>query len=98
MKRGSSKVDTGHLLVAPTKRRQRPIFTGWKAKHQDPYQQDDIDFPFALDDLQISTGPLEGINNKIKVLQRKAYGFRDDEFFQLQILFLHNKEQRSIGA
>jgi len=49
-------------------------------------------------DHQISTGPLEGINNKIKVLQRKAYGFRDDEFFQLQILFLHEKEQRLIGA
>jgi len=49
-------------------------------------------------DHEISTGPLEGINNKIKVLQRKAYGFRDDEFFQLQILFLHQKEQRLIGA
>jgi transposase len=49
-------------------------------------------------DHEISTGPLEGINNKIKVLQRKAYGFRDDEFFQLQILFLHQKERRLIGA
>ena len=29
----------------------------------------------------ISTGPLEGTNNKIKTLQRKAYGFRDREFF-----------------
>lgn len=49
-------------------------------------------------DHEISTGPLEGINNKIKVLQRKAYGFRDTEFFKLQILFLHQKEQRLVGT
>ena len=38
----------------------------------------------------ISTGPLEGMNNKIKVLKRKAYGYRDMEFFNLKILDLHN--------
>lgn len=37
----------------------------------------------------ISTGPLEGMNNKIKVLKRKAYGYRDLEFFNLKILDLH---------
>lgn len=37
----------------------------------------------------ISTGPLEGINNKIKVLKRKAYGYRDLEYFNLKILSLH---------
>lgn len=37
----------------------------------------------------ISTGPLEGMNNKIKVLKRKAYGYRDMEFFSLKILDLH---------
>ena len=31
-------------------------------------------------DHPISTGPLEGTNNKIKTLQRQAYGFRDNEF------------------
>jgi transposase len=25
----------------------------------------------------LSTGPLEGANNKIKTMQRKAYGYRD---------------------
>jgi transposase len=39
---------------------------------------------------RISTGPLEGTNNKIKVLKRKMYGFRDFEFFKLKILDLHN--------
>jgi transposase len=33
----------------------------------------------------ISTGPLEGVNNKIKTLQRQAYGYRDQEFFRLRI-------------
>jgi len=38
---------------------------------------------------RISTGPLEGLNNKIKVLKRQAYGFRDDEYFKLRLYFLH---------
>ncbi len=33
----------------------------------------------------INTGKLEGINNKIKVLKRRAYGFRDIEYFSLVI-------------
>jgi transposase len=37
----------------------------------------------------ISTGPLEGMNNKIKVLKRQAYGFRDMEYFKLRLFFLH---------
>jgi len=31
------------------------------------------------------TSILEGINNKIKVIKRMAYGFRDDECFFLRI-------------
>lgn len=34
----------------------------------------------------ISTGKVEGINNKIKVLKRQAYGYRDDQYFFLKIL------------
>lgn len=37
---------------------------------------------------RISTGPVEGINNKIKVLKRQAYGYRDIEFFKLRVLFI----------
>ena len=33
----------------------------------------------------LHTGLLEGINNKIKVLKRMAYGFRDDGYFFLKI-------------
>lgn len=37
----------------------------------------------------ISTGPLEGMNNKIKVLKRQAYGFRDMEYLKLRLAFIH---------
>jgi len=37
----------------------------------------------------ISSGPMEGTNNKIKTMKRQAYGFRDMEFFKLKILAIH---------
>ena len=37
----------------------------------------------------ISTGPLEGVNNKLKLLQRQAFGYRDLQLFKLRILSLH---------
>jgi transposase len=33
----------------------------------------------------LHTSFLEGINNKIKVIKRMAYGFRDDDYFFLKI-------------
>jgi transposase len=33
----------------------------------------------------MNTGLLEGINNKIKVIKRMAYGYRDDDYFFLKI-------------
>lgn len=44
---------------------------------------------FSWFDHPISTSPLEGINNKIKVLKRRAYGFRDKAYFKLKIMALH---------
>jgi transposase len=41
-------------------------------------------------DMPITTGKVEGINNKIKVLKRKAYGFRNMEYFTLKLYDLHN--------
>lgn len=46
---------------------------------------------------RISTGPLEGINNKIKTLQRQAYGFRDKEFFRLRIYSIHKAKYALVG-
>ena len=45
----------------------------------------------------ISTGPLEGTNNKIRTLQRQAYGFRDSEFFKLKIYALHETRYELVG-
>ena len=45
----------------------------------------------------ISTGPLEGTNNKIKLMQRRAYGYRDLELFKLRILSLHTTRFELIG-
>ena len=36
--------------------------------------------------LQITSGKIEGINNKIKVVRRVAYGFHDDEYFFLKVI------------
>jgi len=40
---------------------------------------------------------LEGANNKIKTLQKQAYGFRDTEFFKLRIFGLHESKYALIG-
>ncbi len=36
-------------------------------------------------DYPIGTSKLEGVNNKIKVIKRKAYGFHDSEYFALKV-------------
>jgi len=45
----------------------------------------------------ISTGPLEGTNNKIKTMKRQAYGFRDPEFLRLKILGIHETKYALVG-
>jgi len=35
---------------------------------------------------RLHTGTLEGVNNKIKVIKRKAYGFHDDRYFSLKVI------------
>jgi transposase len=51
----------------------------------------------AYYDYRISTGPLEGTNNKIKTMQRQAYGFRDKEFLKLKILAIHEAKYALLG-
>jgi transposase len=51
----------------------------------------------AYYDYPISTGPLEGTNNKIKTMKRQAYGFRDIEFFKLKILAIHESKYALVG-
>jgi transposase len=51
----------------------------------------------AYYDVMISSGPMEGTNNKIKTMKRQAYGFRDLEFFKLKILAIHETKYVLVG-
>ena len=45
-----------------------------------------------------STEKVEGINNKIKVMKRTAYGFRDERYFELRLYALHDcRITRNVG-
>jgi transposase len=48
-------------------------------------------------DYPISTGPLEGTNNKIQTMKRQAYGYRDEEFFRLKIYASHLTKYALVG-
>jgi len=45
----------------------------------------------------ITSGKLEGINNKIKTLTKRSYGFRDETFFILKLLSLHHAKYKLLG-
>jgi transposase len=51
----------------------------------------------AYYDVPITSGPMEGTNNKIKTMKRQAYGFRDQEFFKLKILAIHETRYELVG-
>ena len=51
----------------------------------------------AYYDVPITSGPMEGTNNKIKTMKRMAYGFRDREFFKLKILAIHETKYELVG-
>lgn len=48
-------------------------------------------------DYPISTGPLEAVNNKIRLLHRQAFGFRNPDFFQLKLYALHRLRYALVG-
>lgn len=48
-------------------------------------------------DHRITTAKLEGTNNKIKTMNRQAYGFRDLEFLKLKIFAIHRTEYALVG-
>lgn len=51
----------------------------------------------AYADHPITTGKLEGINNKIKTLTKCSYGFHDENFFILKLLSLHHAKYKLLG-
>ena len=76
----------------------RRFFENWKAalkwRRLKPYEK----FAAMIDrhrdgiaaycgpDNKVSLGFVEGLNNKIRVLQRRAYGLRDEQYLRLKIL------------
>ena len=41
---------------------------------------------FQVFDNKVSLGFIEGFNNKIRSLQKRAYGYHDEDYFRLKIL------------
>lgn len=41
---------------------------------------------YSAPENKVSLGFVEGLNNKIRVLQRRAYGLRDPEYLRLKVL------------
>jgi transposase len=51
----------------------------------------------AYADHPITSGKLEGINNKIKTLTKQSYGFHDENYFILRLLSLHHSKYKLLG-
>ncbi len=45
----------------------------------------------------MSSGPMEGVNNRIKAMVRQAFGYRDKEFFELKIKASHEAKDAFSG-
>ena len=88
----------GQLWDYRTERGARSFFERWKAslkwQRLRPYQKfaqmieshwDGI-ASYCHPENKVSLGLVEGVNNKIRVLQRRAYGYRDEEFLKLKIV------------
>ena len=76
----------------------RKFFENWRAslkwQRLKPYEQfaemieshwDGIAAFIQLEE-KVSLGFVEGLNNKIRVIQRRAYGLRDEEYLRLKVL------------
>jgi transposase len=46
---------------------------------------------------QVTTAALEGTNAKIRVMQRRAYGIRDEKYLELKIYALHETKMKNIA-
>lgn len=46
----------------------------------------------------ITSGPMEGNNNKIRTLMKQTYGLRDEEYLELRIKSLHEATLRLTGG
>ena len=92
------KESFGQLWDYLTERGARAFFDRWKDslkwQRLKPYQKfaqmienhwDGI-ASYCHPENKVSLGLVEGLNNKIRVIQRKAYGYRDEEYLKLKII------------
>jgi len=101
------KEDLRQIWSQPNKRTARRVLGDWLARARASGIRMLITFAATLEEHQegvlnyyhypISTGPLEGTNNKIQLMKRQAYGFRDHAFFKLKILGLHETKHALVG-
>jgi transposase len=49
---------------------------------------------YCLPDRKVSLGFMEGLNNKIRVIQRRAYGIKDQEYLMLKVITSFIKEPK----
>jgi transposase len=101
------KEDLRQIWLQPDKRTARKVLRDWLARARASGIRMLMQFADTLEEHQegvlnyyhykISTGPLEGTNNKIQVMKRQAYGFRDLAFFKLKILGIHESKHALIG-
>ena len=76
----------------------RKFFDNWRAslkwQRLKPYEEFadmieshwDGNATLILSEDKVSLGFVEGLNNKVRVIQRRAYGLRDEEYLRLKIL------------
>ncbi len=84
--------------VSQTRSGARRFFENWRAslkwQRLEPYEKfaqmidrhwDGI-AAYCKPENKVSLGFVEGLNNKIRVIQRRAYGLRDEEYLRLKVL------------
>ena len=101
------KEDLRQIWSQPDKATARLVLRDWLARARASKIRMLVQFAATLEehqegilnyyDYRISTGPLEGTNNKIQLMKRQAYGFRDQAFFKLKILGLHETKHALVG-
>ena len=101
------KEDLRQIWDQPNKRIARRVLKDWLKRARASGIRMLVQFADTLEEHQegilnyyhypISTGPLEGTNTKIQLMKRQAYGFRDQEFFKLKILGIHETKHALVG-
>lgn len=98
------KESFGQLWSYQTEGWARRFFDNWKQslkwQRLEPYEKfvkmierhwDGL-AAYSRPENKVSLGFVEGLNNKIRVIQRRAYGLRDEEYLRLKILTCMLKE------